>query len=52
VTIASIVLPIGFLLRHTIVYPRRIMPGISGVVALVALAWFTDRAAGLQIMPF
>ncbi len=52
VSIAAVVLPIGFLLRHTVVYPRRILPGISGVVAVVALAWFTDRAAGLSIMPF
>jgi hypothetical protein len=52
VTIASIVLPIGFLLRHTIVYPRRILPGVSAAVAVVALAWFTDRAGGLGLMPF
>jgi hypothetical protein len=52
VTIASIVLPIGFILRNTFVYPRRIMPIMSGAVALVALAWFTDRAVGLQLMPF
>ena len=47
VTIAAIVLPIGFLLRNTVVYPRRILPGVSGAVALVALAWFTDRAVGM-----
>ena len=52
VSIACLVLPIGFLLRNTMVYPRRILPGISGAVALVALAWFTDRAAGLGLMPF
>ena len=52
VTIASVVLPIGYLMRNTLVYPRRILPGVSGVVALVALAWFTDRAAALGLMPF
>jgi hypothetical protein len=52
ITIASIVLPIGFLLRHTIIYPKRILPGISAGVALISLAWFTDRVAGLQLMPF
>ena len=52
VTIAAIVLPIGFLLRHTIIYPRRILPGVSGAVAALALAWFADRAVGLGIMPF
>ena len=52
VTIAAVVLPIGFVLRNTIVYPRRIMPAISGAVALVALAWFTDRVTGASLMPF
>lgn len=52
VTIAAVVLPIGFMMRHTIVYPRRIMPAVSGIVALVALAWFTDRVTGAGLMPF
>lgn len=52
VSIAAVVLPIGFLLRNTIIYPRRILPGISGAVALVAFAWFADRASGLGLMPF
>ena len=45
-TIASLVLPLGDLLRFTNLYPHRIIPAVSGVVAVVALAWFTDRAAG------
>jgi hydrogenase/urease accessory protein HupE len=52
VAIACCVLPIGYLMRNTLVYPRRILPGISGVVAVLALAWFTDRVAGLGLMPF
>ncbi|NPD69291.1 HupE/UreJ family protein [Lichenicola cladoniae] len=52
VTIAAVVLPIGFALRNTMIYPRRIMPGLSGAVALVAMAWFTDRAFDLGLMPF
>ena len=52
VTIAAVVLPFGYLLRFTNLYPRRILPAVSGVVALVAAAWFTDRAAGLGLMPF
>jgi hydrogenase/urease accessory protein HupE len=52
VTIAAVVLPIGFALRNTFLYPRRIMPGISAAVAFVALAWFTDRAMDLGMMPF
>ncbi len=52
VTIALVVLPIGFFLRHTLLYSRLVMPGISACVAMVALAWFTDRATGLGFMPF
>ncbi|WP_428394907.1 HupE/UreJ family protein [Lichenicoccus sp.] len=52
VSIAAVVLPIGFALRHTALYPQRVMPGISAAVALVALAWFTDRAFDLGMMPF
>ena len=52
VTIATVVLPIGYLMRNTIVYPRRILPGISGAVAVVAFAWFADRVTGAGWMPF
>jgi len=52
VSIAAVVLPIGFALRNTRLYPRRIMPGISGAVAVVAVAWFTDRVMDLGLMPF
>ncbi len=52
ITIAAVVLPLGFALRQTLFYPRRVVPGISAAVGLLALAWFTDRAAGLGLMPF
>ena len=52
VSIAAVVLPIGFLLRNTLIYPRRILPGVSGAVAAVALAWFADRVTGAGMMPF
>ncbi len=52
VSIAAIVLPIGFLMRNTMVYPKRILPGVSGAVAAVALAWFADRVTGAGVMPF
>ncbi len=52
VGIAAVVLPIGFALRNTALYPRQIMPGISGAVALVAMAWLTDRVFDLGMMPF
>ena len=52
VSIAAAVLPIGFLLRNTLIYPRRILPGVSGAVAAVSLAWFADRVTGAGLMPF
>ena len=52
VTIAAVVLPFGYALRFTNLYPHRILPAVSGLVALVAAAWFTDRATGLGLMPF
>ena len=52
VAIAAIVLPLGYALRFTRLYPSRIMPAVSGAVAVVALAWFTDRVGGLGLMPF
>ena len=51
-TIAALVLPFGFALRHTFLYAHRVMPGVSAAAALVALAWFTDRALDLNLMPF
>ena len=45
-------LPIGFALRITLLYPRLVMPGISGIVALIATAWFADRVFDLGMMPF
>ena len=52
VAVAAVVLPIGFALRNTLLYPRLVMPGISGVVALIATAWFADRVFDLGMMPF
>ncbi len=52
VAVAAVVLPIGFALRNTNLYPRLVMPGISGAVALIAIAWFADRALDLGMMPF
>lgn len=50
--VALTVLPAAYLCRHAGVYRRRIVPGVSTAVGMVALAWFTDRACGLGIMPF
>ena len=52
VSIACVVLPIGFALRKTRIYPHQIMPALSGGVALVAFAWFNDRIFDLGLMPF
>jgi hydrogenase/urease accessory protein HupE len=52
VTIAALVLPLGFLARRTLFYPRVVMPGLSGAVGAVAMAWFIDRAWDFGFMPF
>ncbi len=52
IIVAAVVLPFGFLARKTWFYPHRVVPGVSAAVALVAFAWFTDRAIGLNLMPF
>ena len=49
---AVVILPLGYALRNIRVYPARLLPGASGVVALMALAWFADRAFGLKVGPF
>ena len=52
ISIAALVLPLGFLVRKTVFYPRFVMPGVSGAVGLVAMAWFIDRAGDFGLMPF
>lgn len=50
--IAALLLPGGFWVRRTAIYRRRVMPGLSGLAALVALAWIASRAGGWGVMPF
>jgi HupE / UreJ protein len=52
VSIAAAVLPLGFLARRTLFYPRVVLPGLSGAVGAVAMAWFVDRAGDFGFMPF
>jgi len=52
ILVAAVVLPFGFLARSTWLYSRWVLPAVSGVVALLAVVWFADRAAGLNLMPF
>ena len=50
--VAALVLPAGYAFRATRAYQARLLPGLSGAVAVLAFAWFVDRAAGLGMMPF
>lgn len=50
--VAVVVLPLGFALRNFRLYPARLLPGASGVVAVMAFAWFADRAFGWKLGPF
>ncbi len=44
---ALVVLPLGFGLRNVGLYPRRVLPGASGLAGVVALAWFAQRTLQL-----
>lgn len=47
--VAVVVLPFGFAFRNFRLYPARLLPGASCVVAALALVWFADRAFGWQL---
>jgi hypothetical protein len=42
----------GLALRHTWFYRRVVLVGGSLLIALIAAAWFIERALDLQLMPF
>ena len=48
--IVSVFVPLAFLLRRTAFYRRLLMNGGSLLVALVALAWMTERIFDLKII--
>jgi hypothetical protein len=50
--IVSAFLPIAFALRRTPFYGRFILLGGSLLIALVASAWFVERAFDLKLLPF
>ena len=50
--LASLLVPIVFLLRHEAAYRRLIAPGISICALLLAATWFLDRAFGLDLLSF
>jgi hypothetical protein len=49
--LASIILPLGILIRGDYLLSRFAAPAVSGGVALVAIALIFDRAAGLGFIP-
>jgi hypothetical protein len=52
IAVAAALLPLSYLARNTAAYRLGVLPGASGLAALLALAWVTDRAAGVQLLPF
>ena len=48
----AVFLPVAYALRKTAFYRRGVVPVGSTLIALIALAWFADRAFGLGWMPF
>ncbi|MCW5632510.1 MAG: HupE/UreJ family protein [Rubrivivax sp.] len=47
--IVLVFLPLAFALRRTRLYRRAVLVGGSGLIALLALAWFAERAFGLEV---
>ena len=45
----AVFLPVAYVLRATPVYRRALLVGGSAVIALVACAWFAERAFGLGV---
>ena len=46
--IVAVVFPLLYVLREKRLYRNILLPGISGVIALVGLWWFVTRALGLE----
>jgi hypothetical protein len=52
IAVAALTLPFGFAFRNTSSYQAGLLPGVSALVAIIASAWFIDRAGDLGLMPF
>jgi hypothetical protein len=50
--IVAVFLPLAYALRATAFYRWGVMVGGSVLIALLAAAWFADRAFGLSLAPF
>jgi hypothetical protein len=48
----AVFLPLAYALRATAFYRWGVMVGGSVLIALLAAAWFADRAFGLSLAPF
>lgn len=46
--IVAVIFPLLYVLREKRLYRNILLPGISGVIALVGLWWFVTRALGLE----
>ena len=50
--IVAVFLPVAFALRRSWFYRRAVLLGGSLLIALIAAAWFAERALDMQLMPF
>ena len=50
--IVAVVLPLAFVLRHTMLYRRVVLLGGSIGIAIVAGIWLAERALDLKLLPF
>lgn len=50
--ILLVLLPLLYLLRNNRIYQKFLMPGLSGLIALVALIWIVERTTGNEWLGF
>jgi hypothetical protein len=50
--IVAVFLPVAYALRRSWFYRRAVLVGGSVLIALIAAAWFVERAFDLKLMPF
>ena len=50
-TVVALLLPLALALRNRAAYRRWIVPGGSGVIAVLATLWLAERSLALQLLP-
>ena len=51
-SLIAVVIPLTFVMRHSLVYRRWVLLPGSAAVTLIGLAWLVERAFNLKFLPF